>query len=285
MILEGLNLSKSYGDFKVLQDVSIHCKPGEVCGLVGANGAGKTTLFKILLGLITPDSGTVHIEKTGNKTIGGIIEKPALYEYLNAYDNLKVFCRIQGIRPDQAFMEECLERVGLPLDRKDAVKNFSLGMKQRLGIAIALLNDPKCLILDEPFSGLDPMGTERLRDLILGLAREHGLAIIISSHILDELSRTCQRLYVISKGKIVKEGMSNELIAKHTEHFKLCGEGLDSSVTLKNYSVQFIGNCVRVKIDYSGIPELLKGLSSENIKIHSCIPELDMVKLFDFAPQ
>src|SRR5690606_28536453 len=127
-------------------------------GLVGANGAGKTTLFKILLGLVTADSGSVSVASEGKKIVGGIIEKPALYEYLNAHDNLKVFSKMQGSPYDKNTLYTALEKVGLGLDRKDPVKNFSMGMKQRLGIAIALLNNPKCLILDEPFSGLDPLG-------------------------------------------------------------------------------------------------------------------------------
>ena len=147
MIISGLNLSKSYGKLKVLNDINISCAAGEICGLLGSNGAGKTTLFKILCKLVNPDSGAVKINAKGAKPIGAIIEKPALYDYLNAFDNLKIFASIQGAATDKKTLNESLKKVGLPLDRKDPVRNFSMGMKQRLGIAIALLNNPKCLVL------------------------------------------------------------------------------------------------------------------------------------------
>ena len=135
MIISGRGLSKCYGKLKVLDNVSISCEAGEICGLLGANGAGKTTLFKILFGLVTPNTGTVTINTDSIKPIGGIIEKPALYEYLNARDNLKIFGSIQGVNTNTDFLATTLLSVGLPLDRHDPVRNFSLGMKQRLLVA------------------------------------------------------------------------------------------------------------------------------------------------------
>lgn len=281
MILSGVNLSKSYGKLKVLDGVTISCNAGEICGLLGANGAGKTTLFKILFGLVTPDNGTVEINVNSVKPIGGIIEKPALYEYLNSYDNLKVFGSIQSVPINHEFLTKTLLKVGLPLDRKDPVSNFSMGMKQRLGIAIALLNNPSCLVLDEPFTGLDPLGVATLRKLIVDLAEKENLDIILSSHIIGELSKICNTLYVLKEGKMVTSGCAQKLIDDYTTSFTLCAENISSSQILKAYEVYFKGNCALVTINSNKIPELIQQLYLEKIYITSCIPELNMEKLFE----
>ncbi len=279
-MITGSNLTKSYNGFKALDDINISCSAGEICGLLGANGAGKTTLFKILLGLITPNSGSFKINSKRVKPIGGIIEKPALYEYLNSYQNLKVFSKIQGAPYDRNSIIESLEKVGLPLNRKDPVRNFSMGMKQRLGIAIALLNNPECLILDEPFSGLDPVGISSLRTLIQKLAEEKKLAIIISSHIIEELSKICHTLHVIAKGKIIKAGPAHLLIQKNTNAFTICAPDIQNSVELKGFQSDIKGNCARVIISAEEVPQLIQKLAEERIYITSCTPEIDMHRLF-----
>ncbi len=283
MIIAGLDLSKSYGTQKVLDHVSISCDAGEICGLLGANGAGKTTLFKILFGLVTPDSGTVQINSNSNKKIGGIIEGPALYDYLNAYENLKIFGSIQGINTDKKSLEDSLLKVGLPIDRKDPVRNFSLGMKQRLGIAIALLNNPACLVLDEPFSGLDPLGVSALRKLIIELAKKEKLAIILSSHIIEELSKICNILYVIKEGKIVNKGPAQQLIAENTSTYMICAPNIESSISLKKYKVVFKGQYAHVTISADKVSTLIYQLNQEQIYITSCTPELNMEKLFEIT--
>jgi ABC-2 type transport system ATP-binding protein len=280
MILSGDNLSKSYGSGKVLDNVSIACSSGEVHGLLGSNGAGKSTLFKILTGLVKPDAGTVNINSTRVKPIGAIIEKPALYDYLSAYENLKIFSIVQGDYVKQKSIQESLFKVGLPLDRKDPVRNFSLGMKQRLGIAIALLNDPECLVLDEPFSGLDPIGIAALRKLILKLAEEEKLAILISSHIVEELSKICSMLFVIKDGKIVNSGPTHILIAENTSNYIICASNIESSMAIKEYEVVFKGKSALVAINPEEIPGLLQKLYNENVFITSCTPEISMEKLF-----
>lgn len=285
MIISGHDLSKSYGSRKVLDHVNITCDAGEICGLLGANGAGKTTLFKILFGLVTPDTGTVHINTNSAKKIGGIIEGPALYDYLNAYENLKIFGSIQGVDTTSSNLETCLYNVGLPLDRKDPVRNFSLGMKQRLGIAIALLNNPACLVLDEPFSGLDPLGVAALRKLIVDLAEKHQLAIILSSHIIEELSKICNTLYVIKEGRMVNKGPAQKLIAANTNTYSICAENIETSIALKFYEVSFKGQCAHVAITAEKVPELIHQLHQERIYITSCTPELSMEKLFEITPQ
>jgi len=283
MIISGRDLSKSYGKLKVLDSVNISCTAGEICGLLGANGAGKTTLFKILFGLVTPDTGTVKINTNSVKPIGGIIEKPALYEYLNAWDNLKIFGRIQGIDTDHDFLATTLMNVGLPLDRRDPVRNFSMGMKQRLAIAIALLNNPACLVLDEPFTGLDPLGVAALRKLIVDLAEKQKLAIILSSHIIEELSKICNTLYVLKEGRVVNTGAAQKLIADNTTTYNICAENISSSLSLKAYEVSFKGNYALVSISTEMVPGLIQQLYEERIYITSCSPELSMEKLFEIS--
>ncbi|MEH6408661.1 MAG: ABC transporter ATP-binding protein [Leeuwenhoekiella sp.] len=279
------NLSKSYKSLRVLDDVSITCEAGEICGILGANGAGKTTLFKIILGLVTPDSGSFKIESQRIKPIGGIIEKPALYDYLSAHDNLKIFGSIQGAKVDNESIDDYLLKVGLPLNRKDRVRNFSMGMKQRLGIAIALLNNPQCLVLDEPFSGLDPMGIASLSTLIINLAEKENLAILISSHIVGEISRISHKLYVINKGKIIKSGASQALIKENTTSYTICAPNIKNSISLKNYQPIITGDCAKIVISSAEIAALIQNLHEENIHITSCTPEIDMVKLFEANPQ
>ena len=281
MIIAGNDLSKSYKSGKVLDNVNILCSAGEICGLLGSNGAGKTTLFKILCGLVSPDSGSIEINSKGAKSIGAIIEKPALYEYLNAYQNLKIFSSIQGAHLDHNLLIECLLKVGLPLDRKDPVGNFSMGMKQRLGIAIALLNNPACLVLDEPFSGLDPLGITSLRKLILDLAEKEKLAILLSSHIIDELSKVSTTLYVISNGKIVESGPTQHIINENTDTYAFCASNISSSKVLAKYTVIIKGNCASVRITKEKVPELIQEFYNEDIYITSCTPELNMEKLFE----
>ncbi len=266
---------KSFNDLTVLKDVSIQCSAGEVCGLVGANGAGKTTLFKILLGLLSADSGSVKINTSHAKPIGGIVEKPSLYSYLNAYDNLKVFGSIQGLKIDKAFVERQLLKVGLSFDRKDPVKNYSLGMKQRLGIAIALLNDPKVLILDEPFSGLDPLGIISLKKLILSLASKEQIAIIISSHIVEHLFKICDTLFVIKKGVISIYEPTNKT------KYAITANNIKESKILCSYKTTFEDDKVIVHIEKEKLSGLLKTLLQEKIEITACIPLVDMEALFD----
>ena len=282
MIISGVNLSKSYKSLKALDAVTISCNAGEILGVVGANGSGKSTLFKILLGVMKPDTGTVTVNSKSVKPIGGIIEKPALYEYLNAHENLSVFRSIQGLKTSKQIVLDSLIKVGLPIDRKDPVRNFSMGMKQRLGIAIALLNNPECLILDEPFSGLDPMGITSLKTLITTLAEKENLAILISSHILDELNKICHKLTVIKNGKIIKTGTTSNIINQSTMAYNIIGTNMLSSSVLKTYDATINNNNqATVNISSKNISELIQKLHQENINITSFSPEISMNKLFE----
>jgi len=282
-MLTGNNLSKSYSSGKALDKVTINISAGQICGLLGRNGAGKTTLFKILCGLVKPDEGQVIINSKRAKPIGGIIERPGLYNFLNAYDNIKIFAGIQGAPTDKLSIEQTLLKVGLPVDRKDPVRNFSLGMKQRLGIAIALINDPECLVLDEPFSGLDPIGVASLITLIRKLAEEENIAILLSSHMMGEISKCCHFLYVIEKGEIVNAGITNELINRHITSFSITAANLMASSTLKKYTVEMGTNDARVVCTAAKVPSLLSELLQEGIEVTACTPVLTLEQLIKKA--
>lgn len=279
MIIKGSHLSKTFGNSQVLFDIEIGCRAGEICGLVGANGAGKSTLFKILLGLLTPDEGQVEYSNSGS--LGGIVEKPSLYPYLNAHDNLKVFAALLNASRDRETMDGHLKRVGLPIDRKDPVRNYSLGMKQRLGIAVALLNDPECVILDEPFSGLDPMGIESLTELLIGLARDQGLAIIISSHIVDRLIELCDTIYVIKDGRIVTSGETQSVISKVITSYTIKAENLEASETLRKLGVIVKSGSAEVMVGKDRITGVLEDLIGEKIAVTACQPNMDLKGLFE----
>lgn len=279
--MEIQNIYKSYGNLEVLRGVSMNCLPGEIVGLLGANGAGKTTLFKIIFGLIKADSGAVILPQHHAKPLGGIIEKPGLYEYLSAIENIQLFAQIQGLRPSKSFINDCLVQVGLDPNRKDSVSRFSMGMKQRLAIAIALLNQPAVLVLDEPFNGLDPVGVASLRQLIIDLCEKKKLSIVLSSHITEEIAKTCHRLYVLKKGTIIHQGPTQELLSKHTNGYALYGKGIIHATSFEGYTYQIRGQMVWVTIESDKINVLLSKLLKEGIAIESCVPDYSMKELFE----
>lgn len=209
-ILEIKNVSKYYGKAKVVDNVSFDVKKGEIFGFLGPNGAGKTTTIKMILGLLSIDEGNItingyDIKKDFEKAmeyIGGIVENPDMYGYMSAVDNLKLFAKIRNI--DYSEVYKALELVGLQKSMNQKISKYSLGMKQRAGLALSLLHSPKILILDEPTNGLDPVGIKDLRDILKKLAKEKDTAILVSSHILSEMELMCDRVAVIDKGKIVK---------------------------------------------------------------------------------
>ena len=214
-MISAQRLCKSYGKIIALDNVSLEVDAGKITGILGPNGAGKTTLFKILCKLVTPDAGQFSINSSKKKAIGAIIEKPALFDYLSASQNLSVLSKLLGLRLHNRDLENQLSQVGIPITRTDPVKNFSLGMRQRLGIAIALLGAPDCLILDEPFLGLDPLGMQSLQKLIRELAQKQGIAILVSSHLLDELANTCDELIILKEGQIVQKDTAIDLISSN----------------------------------------------------------------------
>lgn len=212
-------LSKQYKNFKALNGLSMHVPKGAIYGFVGKNGAGKTTLIRLICGLQEPTSGSYSLYGENNKKkgiirsrrrMGAVVETPSIYLNMTAYDNLKEQFRILGI-PSFDSIPELLKLVGLENTGKKKAKNFSLGMRQRLGIAIALAGDPDFLVLDEPINGLDPQGIIEMRELILKLNRKRQITVLISSHILDELSRLATHYGFIDSGHMIKELSAEEL--------------------------------------------------------------------------
>lgn len=220
-VLTTNSLSKHYGHFKALNGLNMHVPKGAIYGFVGKNGAGKTTLIRLICGLQSPTSGgyALYGSDNGDKAIskarrrmGAVVETPSIYLDMTAEDNLKVQYRVLGL-PSYEGIPELLRLVGLENTGKKKARNFSLGMKQRLGIAIALAGDPDFLVLDEPVNGLDPQGIIEIRELILKLNREYQITVLISSHILDELSRLATHYGFIDSGRLVKELSAEELDA------------------------------------------------------------------------
>ncbi|SFU50655.1 ABC-2 type transport system ATP-binding protein/bacitracin transport system ATP-binding protein [Pustulibacterium marinum] len=280
-MLKASNLSKIYNGNTALNNTSIYLKSGTVSGLLGKNGAGKTTLFKIICRLVKPDSGTIHIESNKKKAIGAIIEKPGLYTYLNAFENLRLFGKIQNLQLNDKQLEKALLEVGLPINRKDPVKNFSMGMKQRLGIAIALLNDPDVLILDEPFSGLDPIGVSAMIKLIKKLAHK-GIAIFISSHLMTELQKCCDYLYVIDQGKIIEEGATGELMNKLTSSYTISGSDISKALWLHDITTRVHHkNSITVQCTSEEISTILKKLLNEGYSISACVPNASLQQFLE----
>lgn len=218
-VLKVNSLSKKYKNFKALDGLTMKVPKGAIYGLVGKNGAGKTTLMRLICGLQEPTSGDFSLYEINNsqkeimksrRRMGAVIETPSIYMDLTAFDNLKEQYRILGI-PSYDSIPELLKLVGLEHTGNKKAKNFSLGMRQRLGIAIALAGDPDFLMLDEPVNGLDPQGIIEMRELILKLNRERQITVLISSHILDEMSRLATHYGFIDSGRMVKEISAEEL--------------------------------------------------------------------------
>ena len=216
-ILETENLTKWYGSSKVVDGVNITIEPGEIYGLIGKNGAGKTTIMKLVLSMIRPSDGIVKLfgESTSTNAnlhnkVGALIETPTFYPFFTAEQNLEYYKRVKGL-DFHLDIKELLAVVGLEEAGDKKYKNFSLGMKQRLGIALALLGNPEFLILDEPINGLDPEGIKEVRDLLIKQNKEYGTTIFISSHILSELSQLATKFGVVHKGKLLEEIESTEL--------------------------------------------------------------------------
>ncbi len=220
-VLKTNALKKNYGHYKALNGLTMSVPKGEVYGLVGKNGAGKTTLIRLICGLQKPTGGEYSIYGISNKQkeiikarrrIGAVVETPSIYLDMTAEDNLRVQYRVLGL-PSFEGIEDVLKMVGLENTGKKKVKDFSLGMRQRLGIAVAIVGDPDFLILDEPINGLDPQGIVEMREIILKLNQEYGITVLISSHILDELSRLATYFGFIDNGRMVKEISASELEA------------------------------------------------------------------------
>lgn len=213
------HLSKFFRDIRAVEDISFTVEEGDIYGFLGQNGAGKSTTIRMLLTLIEPTNGSIEIFGKNLKTnrkeilrlIGAVIERPDLYKYLTAYENLSIFSRMSGVRLTRKQLMDQLESVGLAARALHKVKTYSQGMKQRLGVAVALVHNPQLIILDEPTNGLDPQGIADVRNLILHLSRHQKKTIFVSSHLLNEIEMVANRMLILDKGKKMVEGNVREL--------------------------------------------------------------------------
>lgn len=219
-VIQVKNLTKKFSnDFTAVDNLSFSVPTGEVFGFLGQNGAGKSTTMRMLLTLIEPTSGSIDffgkpLKENRNfvlKNVGALIEKPDVYKYLTAYENIKLFAALSGVKKTKKELLQQLAIVGLESRATDKVKNFSQGMKQRLGIAVALVHNPEVVILDEPTNGLDPQGIADIRNLIIGLSEEHKKTVIVSSHLLNEIEQMASSILIIDKGKKIIEGLKTDL--------------------------------------------------------------------------
>ena len=228
VVLKTYNITKKYGEQLAVDNVNMTIKKGDIYGFIGKNGAGKTTLIRLITGLIHKSSGEIELlrvneENELNKArtmVGSLIESPSLYTNMTARENLEVSRLVRNI-PGKKCIDEVLELVGLKDVEKKKVKNFSLGMRQRLGIANALMGNPKLLILDEPINGLDPMGIVEIRELLKKINKEKDMTILISSHILSELSELATTYGIISNGKLIEEITAKQLSEKCRQYIDL----------------------------------------------------------------
>lgn len=283
IVLSVQGVTKIFGKRTAVNNVSFDIKEGEIYGLIGQNGAGKSTIIRVITGLAKPTSGTVYI--CGNniqtnfakaiKNVGGIIENPELYQYMSGMDNLKYFASLySGITKNK--IDEVISLMGMDNRINDKVKTYSLGMKQRVGIAQALLHDPKLLILDEPTNGLDPNGIKEMRIFLKKLAKEKKIAILISSHILSEMEHICDKVGIIDNGMIVENKTMEELqysvnssnlqISIKVDYPNYAGKLLYQA--FNNTSVFCVGNRVIIEAKESDIPKITALLITKGVSVY-----------------
>jgi ABC-type multidrug transport system ATPase subunit len=293
-VIEVENLSKNFKDIQAVNGLSFSVSAGEVYGFLGQNGAGKSTTIRMLLTLITPSSGTIKLfgldlQKHRNeilRQVGAIIEKPDLYKYLTALENLRIFSKMSGVKLTEKLLMDQLDRVGLAERARSKVKTYSQGMKQRLGIAVALVHDPQLIILDEPTNGLDPQGIADIRKLIIHLTRDLGKTLFVSSHLLGEMEMIADSTLIIHKGKKIAEGRTNELLNPLTIHVEVITKDADEAAAFlrtTKWGRQLIyadNDKLLLEIPGAAIPELNKLLVEKGIAVSSLRPKHSLEDYF-----
>ena len=293
LMLDVKGLNKTFGNFEAVKNLSFTVNEGDVYGFLGQNGAGKSTTLRMLLKLISPSSGEIifsgkNIESDGNemlKQTGAIIERPDVYKFLSAYDNVQIFAKLSGIKPTRKLIMEQLEMVGLA-DRYDSkAKTYSQGMKQRLGIAIALIHSPKLIILDEPTNGLDPQGIADMRNLILRLSREMGKTVIVSSHLLSEIEVIANRMIIIHKGQKMVEGNVSSLLDPADTVVEINTTDNDAAFlqlqsTAWQSHLQKTNKTLRLKMNKTDVPQIIETLAGLQVQILSVQPRHSLEEYF-----
>ncbi len=292
-VISVTHLSKNFNNLKAVDDLSFTVNEGDIYGFLGQNGAGKSTTIRMLLSLVKPTSGEINIFGKNLFThrsevlqqTGAVIEKPDLYKYLSAYQNLSIFAKMSGVKVTRQLLMEQLEMVGLAERANSKVKTFSQGMKQRLGIAVALVHNPRLIILDEPTNGLDPQGIADMRNLILQLSKEMGKTIVVSSHLLSEIEIIANRILIINKGKKVVEGNAAELLdpAKTIVQIETTNNADAKNKLSQSKWASFIlpsNDIVKMQMNKAGIPELTNDMSAMEIGILSIQPRHSLEDYF-----
>lgn len=274
-VVETHGLTKRYGDRLAVDRVDMTVKTGEVYGFLGPNGAGKTTTLRMMLGLIRPTAGSASVlgrpagRPDVTARVGALVEGPGFYPYLSGLDNLRVMARYRGLPESTA--AAALARVDLADRGKDKFRSYSLGMKQRLGVASALMGEPELIVLDEPTNGLDPAGMADMRALVVDLARG-GQTVLLSSHLLDEVQEICDRVGVISDGRLLRESTVADL--RGGAHLSLVAEPLDEALAVAMRAagedgVRLVGEAVEIDLPDASAPELVRQLVAAGIDVRS----------------
>jgi len=285
-VIELRGLQKHYGTFRAVDGLDLTVRQGDVYGFLGPNGAGKSTTIRMMMSLIRPTSGSItvfgeslhhHREKILRR-IGAIVERPDFYNYLSAFKNLELVGRLSGADVSRTNIIRVLGMVSLDERAMSKVKTYSHGMKQRLGIAQALLHNPDLIVLDEPTTGLDPQGMKDIRDLILALSADHKKTILLSSHILPEVELTANRMVIINKGKAVVEGLVNDLLnagkMKVTIETDECAS-VRTALSTTPWGGRITGvteHAVIMQLDRAEIASVIQHLSASSIHINSVVP-------------
>jgi ABC-type multidrug transport system ATPase subunit len=288
------HLSRYFGEIKAVDDLSFTVPHGVVYGFLGQNGAGKSTTIRMLLTLVQPGSGSIEIfgmnlEKHRRDILrqtGAMIERPDLYKYLTARENMRIFSALSGIKLSSKQLMDQLERVGLADRAESKVKTFSQGMKQRLGIAIALVHDPKLVILDEPTNGLDPQGIADIRKLVMHLSKDLGKTVFVSSHLLNEIELVADSVLIINKGKKVAEGNKDELLNPAKTQVELISQNITESVNAlrqtkwSSHIIESSNGAILLEMDKALIPEFNRTLVEKDIRVISLRPKHSLEDFF-----
>ena len=278
-LVEIQNVTKTIKGRTIIDSLSFNVNKGEVFGFLGPNGAGKTTTIRMIVGLISMTAGDIKILGHSIKTdfeqaikhVGGIVENPEMYKFMSGYQNLIHYARMsQGVTKEK--IAETVEFVGLTDRIHDKVKTYSLGMRQRLGLAQCLLHDPKILILDEPTNGLDPAGIREIRDHVRKLAREKGMAVIVSSHLLSEMEMMCDRIGIIQQGKLIDVQLMTDFVQGNEKIYEIEVDRKEHAERMvkeifPDIRVQLTENGVALPLKRESIPELIKYFVSQDIQI------------------
>lgn len=285
-ILKTTNIVKKYGNRTVLKNINMNINKGDIYGFIGKNGAGKTTFMRVVLSLTPKDSGDViyydnkSINDIGLK-VGSLIESPGLYKNASAYENMKRFSILYGA--DESKINEILNMVGLDNTGKRKAKDFSLGMRQRLGIAIALLGEPELLILDEPINGLDPEGIKEIRDVIVKLNKEKNITFLISSHLLDELSKIVTKYGIINNGELIEEISAKELNEKCKNRLIIEVNDTEQALSklvniIPKEDIKINNNSIEINSHIKESANINKLLVESGIMVNAIYPNLDSLE-------